>query len=201
MARTEPGHLRGRTRRFRLLRLLKSRSFEVVFPYQARDALAAGGDPLARQDRVHPRAAVASPAALVDPLDALRQRHVGLLARRGVAALPGVEAAARHAQLRAHELDGEARLLGLDEGELHRLSFEKKAAALFKKSRSIFSTRTSFRSARSSACSLGDTSLWPARAAPGSARLTHSRSAVSVRSGSLTTCCVVDGGSAPALHL
>src|SRR5204862_352099 len=124
---------------------------EALLAHQARDTLAAGGHALALQDGVHAGAAVASTAPLVDDLDALRERQVRPGARRGVPSLPGVEAAARHRELRAHELDGETRLLGLDERELHLLvSFAKKAAALFKKSRSIFSTRTSFRSACSS---------------------------------------------------
>src|SRR5262249_36100467 len=72
--------------------------------------------------------------------------------------------------------------------ELHLLSFAKNAAALFKKSRSIFSTRTSFRRANSSVRSFGVTSLLPTSGKPCSARFIHARSAVSVRSRSLATC-------------
>jgi hypothetical protein len=43
----------------------------------------------------------------------------------------GVVAAARHFQLSAHEVDPKAGLLRLDQGELHWLSFAKKAAAFF----------------------------------------------------------------------
>src|SRR5439155_8066488 len=64
---------------------------------------------------------------------------------------PGIEAWSRHVERLARDRDRTARLLRLDERELHALSFAKKAAAFFRMSRSNRSVRFSRRSCASSA--------------------------------------------------
>src|SRR5690349_13385029 len=119
----------------------------------------------------------------------LRQRTVLLVPLALRALLPGVVARARHAQLLAHEVHGEEGLLRVNELELHvEPSFAKKAAAFFKKSRSIVSWRFSLRSRTSSSRS-PPVNAPPAGFLPSapSASRTQLRSADSVKSKSLAT--------------
>jgi site-specific DNA recombinase len=107
-----------------------------------------------RQLRVDPRSAIGPTAARVNLTNARRQRSVGYRTRGGRTFPPGVVAAARHAERPTQERDWEVGLLRLDEAK-HRyrsgsLSLAKKAAAFFRRSRSIRSPRFSVRSRRSS---------------------------------------------------
>lgn len=65
----------------------------------------------------------------VDSLQPLPELCVARCSGRRLALPPRLETSARKAELRAHEIDREVRLLRLDESELHLLSFAKKAAA------------------------------------------------------------------------
>src|SRR6185369_4253146 len=102
-----------------------------------------------------------------------------------------IEAALGDAEDPAQGADGEGHLLRGDEGELHSLSFAKKVAAAFKMSRSIVSRLFSRRSRASSSRSAVVRAPGGPFPASVSARLTHSRSAVSVKSKSTATCVMV----------
>src|SRR6185436_15498697 len=81
---------------------------------------------------------------------AVLQAHVFRTSRRQGPPLPGIEAAARHAQTTTEDAHRVAHLLRSDELKSHSLCLAKKAVAFFRISRSIFSSRFSFRSRRSS---------------------------------------------------
>jgi hypothetical protein len=107
------------------------------------------------------------------------QPPIPLPARRRWPLLPCVEAAARHTQTPTQHTERMVPLLRGDELESHCRSFAKKAAAFRRISRSSRRIRTSFRRRASSSRSTVVRPVFPfVRSAR--ARLTHSRSAVSV---------------------
>src|SRR5690606_24791201 len=135
---------------------------------------------------VDPRAAVGPPARLEQPVDDDLEALVGLGSRRRRAPLRGVEAGPRDAEGLAELCHRERGLLRGDARKLHVLSFAKKAAAFFRMSRSILSSRTSLRSRASSVRSSVVRPVLPlVRSAR--ARSTHCRSADGVRSRSRAT--------------
>ena len=99
---------------------------------------------------------------------------------------PRVEPARRHVERPTERLHRAARLLRVDERKPHAFSLTKKAAAFFRISRSVRSTRISFRNRRSSSRSSVVSPVRPfVRSAR--ARSTQVRKADSVRSSSRAT--------------
>src|ERR1019366_3865309 len=108
--------------------------------------------------------------------------------RRDRTRLPRIEAAARYRQHVAHRDHRPRRRLLVDERELHAFAFAKNAAAFFNISRSISRRFTRLRNSLSSSRSAVVSTLSGRLPASASARFTHSRRAVSVRSRSAATC-------------
>src|SRR6185312_8153848 len=149
--------------------------------------LLADPDALPAKSAVNARAAVPLAALRVRRRDLDSELRIRLRPFAARPLLPVVVAAAGDLQDLAKNGDRIVRLLRVDELEHHPFSFAKKAAAFFKISRSISRRLTRLRSSRNSSRSpLLNTSgeAWPVSS---SARFTHSRSAVSVRSRSLAT--------------
>src|SRR5690606_8533940 len=107
------------------------------------DSLATRRPSALLQRLVDPRASVGASALRVHGLHLLDELRLVLRARGRLTAPRRVEPAARNPELLAHEADGEVSLLRVDEAKLHFVSFAKKAAAFFRKSRSILRTRFS----------------------------------------------------------
>ena len=133
------------------------RALDALHAHQPLDPLVVDLTALTAQLGVHATGPVGPVALRVHTADLLDQRRVGErpLGRR--APRPGVVARARHAQHPAHHRDVEVALLRVDEPE-HRYrislpSLAKKAAALFRISRSCSRTRTRRRSCVSSSFS------------------------------------------------
>src|SRR5882724_11809007 len=162
--------------------------------HQPSDPLATYAVPLSSQLGVNARAAVALLARL-ERRTHVRLEHVVLLhpSRRGTPE-PGVVARRRDSEHPTHERD-RVRAHVRSDGRVHHDWFlAKYAAVFFRKSRSCSTVRSSRRnlvsSVRSSVvsgpCGWGCSST--------SARLTHARRAVSVRSSSRATCAMVFPG-------
>src|SRR4030095_5553846 len=121
------------------------------FLHQPNDTLAAHALLLLEQILVNAEAAVPLLARIKRRLD----EHLVALAcrpRRLRSLAPGVESARRHRPLT--QLSDRVVLLRLGPREFHRWSFAKKAVAFFRTSRSMRSSRTSFRKRPSSSRSL-----------------------------------------------
>src|SRR3954451_8946684 len=154
---------------------------DPLLTHQPSDALLA--DPLAVVDEIFPdaRPTVRSTAGLVRRPHAHAQMAIAAGVGRFRAALPRVEAAARDLQTATQDRYRVGGLLRGDEPESYRLCFAKKAVAFFKISRSSWRMRFSLRSRVNSSRSLVVRPVRPCvRSAR--ARLTQSRSAVSVKS-------------------
>src|SRR5262249_49567516 len=154
--------------------------------HQTRDALFAHVLTLLAEVFPDPRASVSPTAGLVRRADPHPQMSVASDAGRFGPPLPRIEAARRDAQRAATVRHREIGLLRRDPGKPYCWCFAKKAAAFFRMSRSVRSSRFSLRSRASSSRS---TVVRPVRPCVRSARarLTHSRTAVSVRSMSRAT--------------
>src|SRR3954454_5026349 len=158
--------------------------------HQPGDPFTAVSSALAGQLGVDPRCSVAAPGLLVQLVDLLAQVGVGLLADGApVGALLVVGGSGDLEQL-GRLLDvAVAGLLRLDERvHVHRVSFAKKAVARLRISTSPRSLRFSRRSCASSSRSALVRPPSTRVPASRSACLTHSRTAVSVRSKSRATC-------------
>src|SRR6185369_3800726 len=177
---------------------------EALLAHQASDAFPS--DPLTLRGKlhVHSRTAV-SPTTLV-----VRRTHqdsepsVFSGAPRLGPRKPRVEAASRHAEGPREHRHRVASPLRVDERELHAFSFAKKAAAFFRISRSIRSSRFSLRSRASSARS---SVVSPVLPFDRSARAwdAHVATEFALRSRSRATCAIVLPSSstrrtAPALN-
>jgi hypothetical protein len=113
----------------------------------------------------------------------LDQRSVrDLLGRWPLLARPSIEGAARDRDASTHQRDGVVGPLCQNQPEERFSSLAKKAAAFFRKSRSVSRRCLSRRSCSSSLRSAAFRAGAVAGAPPSVACLTHSRSAVSVRS-------------------
>jgi hypothetical protein len=115
-------------------------------------------------------------------LDGELQTGLFLRSLRGPPPQPRVVAAAGDLEKLTHHSHRKARLLRLDQLEGYELSLAKKAAAFFRKSRSICNRWFSRRSRRSSSRSSADSSPAAAGRASRSASAIQRRRAVSVRS-------------------
>src|SRR3954447_7079388 len=154
---------------------------DPLLAHQASDALLA--DPLAVFDKIFPdaRPAVGPTTGVVRGSHAHAEMAIAAGVGRFRAALPRVEAAARDLHTATQDRYRVGGLLRGDEPESYRLCFAKKAVAFFKISRSSWRMRFSLRSRVNSSRSLVVRPVRPCvRSAR--ARLTHSRSAVSVKS-------------------
>ena len=109
---------------------------QAVFLHQSDHALAAHALLLLDQIFVNARAAVPLLALVERGLHQDLQSAIVTGMRRFRATVPGVEAAARHAQTATENGDRMLGPLRRDEGKPHRLCFAKKAAAFFRISRS-----------------------------------------------------------------
>src|SRR6478735_1777993 len=122
----------------------------AVFSHQPLNALLPDAHTASQQLSVHARAAVRAAAAQVHGSNRCGQLRVTLCPGWSRTLLPGVEAAARHAEDAAHRTNRKGHVPRCDEVELHSLSFAKNVAAAFKMSRSIVSRLLSRRSLASS---------------------------------------------------
>jgi hypothetical protein len=102
-----------------------------MFAHDPRDPLAARRPTAPLQRRMNARATVGAPAFGVHRLHLLDEFGPVDRPRRRRAVPKRVEAAARYAELPAHEVDREIRLLRVDEAKLHFVSLAKKAAAFY----------------------------------------------------------------------
>ena len=132
-------------------------ALDALHPHQPLDPLVVDLMALTAQLGVHATGPVGPVTLRVHTTDLLDQRRVGERPLRRRAPRPRVVARARHAQHPAHHRDVEVALLRVDEPEHHyRISLPslaKKAAALFRISRSCSRTRTRRRSCVSSSLS------------------------------------------------
>src|SRR6478735_1320300 len=101
----------------------------MPFSHQTLNVLLPDAHASSQQLSVHARAAVRAAAAQVHGSNRCGELRVALRSGWSRALLPGVEAAARHAEHAAHRADREAHVPRSDEGELHSLSFAKNVAA------------------------------------------------------------------------
>src|SRR5713226_827607 len=127
---------------------------EPLVSHQADDAFTADRDALGLQLLVDSRAAVGPATELVG--FAGKHRQTAVLPRPSAfgAIAPSIEPARRDTEMTAHERDWEVGLLRSNEREFHWFSLAKKAAAFFRSSRSIRSSRFSFLRRASSSRSL-----------------------------------------------
>ena len=170
----------------RLREPLPHASLEPLGPHEPDDAFAA--DQCARVDQilVDPRTAVPAPTRLMGRADHDPQLPVSLRVRRLGPPTPRIEPTRRDLKGTTQDPNREGRLLCANEREPYAFSFTKKAAAFFRISRSVRSTRFSFRNRRSSSRSSVVNPVRPfVRSAR--ARSTQFRKADSVRSSSRAT--------------
>src|SRR5215469_14153753 len=112
----------------------------------------------AAQHGVDPRRAIGAAAFAMDPPDVLEQHPIGGGTRAFGPRAPGIVAADRQTQRRAHHSDWPEVAMLIDEPELYREAAPKMSAAFFRISRSIRSRSFSRRKrAFSAARSDGDT--------------------------------------------
>ena len=154
--------------------------------HEPHDPFATHQDALLDQILVHPWAAIAATTGLMRRADQHAELSVSLSVCRLGPSTPRIEPARGHVEGPTQHPDRQEGLLRQDEREPDAFSFTKKAAAFFSISRSVRSTRTSFRRRRSSSRSSVVSPVRPfVRSAR--ARSTQFRKADSVKSSSRAT--------------
>src|SRR5690606_31618157 len=134
-----------------LLEFRPTPALDALLAHQAGDSLAADLPAALAQLPADPRAPVGLPARCMDRRDLLGKLCGLPRSLRRLPRLPRVVAAPRDLEDLAHHADGKVGLLRRDHFEGGHVSLAKKAAAFFKKSRSISTRFSSLRSRASSA--------------------------------------------------
>src|SRR5262245_42436944 len=166
----------------RALEPLPGASFQSIFLHQPNHALATEAFVLLEQIFVNPWTAVAVLTGFKRRPDEHAELPIALRVRRFRPPPPGIVATRRHVERPTQLADLEGGLLRGDPRKLHCWCFAKKAAAFFRISRSVRSSRTSLRRRPSSSRSAVVST--PGLPLPRSARArsTHLRSDDSVKS-------------------
>src|SRR5690349_3789425 len=178
------GHRQGRVRPSRrdLEATAARKPLKALLAHQAGHAMAACHETLGLQLLSHSRASIRATPLLMGLLNGDFQSDFFLRPLRGLSTPPRVVAAPGDLQQLAHHPHRKVCLLRFDQLKGYELSLAKKAAAFFRKSRSICNRWFSRRSRRSSSRSSTESSP----STPGrdflSASAIQRRSAVSVRS-------------------